>query len=217
MNLKKTIVILFVLLSTLNLVFSQSKKKYEIFLCEMPIPFSEKTLIDTIVLYEDSTFKYSGHYYSLGFHSEYSEGTYSKIDSCIILNSFQKYKRDFNVVERRRIGKGTKYIQKRGSYPFFYFPEICEFNNLNQKVVDTLFFPICEYNIESHNNNAIGFILYDEVEYVGEYVFKLKKNRKIIIEVGPKTYGFLYLKNEMFIVKGDTIIREKNNQIFNKQ
>lgn len=216
MNYKKTTFILFVLLSTLNPVFSQSEQKYEIFLCEFPIPLSEKTLIDTIILYEDSTFKYSGYYYSLGFHSEYSEGTYSITDTCILLNSFQKYNRDFNVIERRKLRKGTKYKQKRGNYANYHYPEIYEFSDLTQKIGDTLLFPIYKFEVDSYNN-AIGFILYDRDEYVGEYQFKFNNNRKIILEIGPKNYNYRYFKDEKFIIKENTIVREKYGLVYRKQ
>lgn len=200
-----------------NQLHSQTIKSCEVFLFVRPIILSEKTLTDTIILFEDSTFKYSGHYYDLGIESEFSEGTYSKNDSCIVLNSFKKYKRDFNVFERRRVVRGTKYKQKRGNYPNYHDPKIYEFNNINQKIKDTLVFPLYKYEVDSYNNDAIGFILYDYNEYVGEYVFKIKNNRMIIIEIGPRNYSFYYFKDEKFIVKGDTIVREKNNRIYTKQ
>lgn len=206
-----------VLFSIIKPVCSQTVNINEIYLFERPIILSEHTLTDTIILYEDSTFKYSGHYHNLGIHSEFSEGTYSKTDSCIILNSFLKYKRDFKVIERKRIRNGTKYKQKRSCYPFFYNPEIIEFNSVNQENKDTLFFSFYEFEVDSYNNDAIGFILFDELEYVGEYVFKIKNKRKIIIKIGPDNYDIFYFKDEIFKIKGDTIIRERFKHIYKKQ
>jgi len=217
-KMNNRIFLLLLLFSILKPVYTQSVNIYEIYFFEWPKIFdNERTLKDTIVLYEDSTFKYSGHYHNLGIRSEFSEGTYSKNDSCIILNSFLKYKRDFKVIERKQIRNGTKYKQKRNCYPFFYNPYIYEFNSVNQKIIDTLSFPFYEYEVDSYNNDAIGFILYDELEYVGEYIFKSKNNRKIIIKIGPDTYGHFYFKNEIFKIEGDSIIRERFNHIYKKQ
>lgn len=213
---KKTNFLIVLLFSILNSVNSQSVKTYEIFYFKRPMIFSEHSLTDTIILYEDSTYMYSGCYYNLGIRSEFSEGTYSTTDSCIILNSFQKYNRDFNVIERSQLRKGTKYKQKRGNYANYHYPEIYEFSDLNQKIVDTLSFPVYKFEVDSYNN-AIGFILYDRDEYVGEYQFKFKNNRKIILEIGPKNYNYRYFKDEKFILKGDTIVREKYGHVYRKQ
>jgi len=216
MNYKNTYFLMFVLFSILTPVFSQSTKTYEFFLYEIPKILTEKAVIDTIILYKDSTFKYSGHYFNLGKHSEFSEGTYSITDTCILLNSFQKYNRDFNVIERRKLRKGTKYKQKRGNYANYHYPEIYEFSDLTQKIGDTLLFPIYKFEVDSYNN-AIGFILYDRDEYVGEYQFKFNNNRKIILEIGPKNYNYRYFKDEKFIIKENTIVREKYGHVYRKQ
>lgn len=199
-------------------LFSQKNENQLIYVFERKMIFYENILRDTLILNSDSTFKFIGNYNNMGIHKKRSEGTYSKIDSIIILNSYEKFKKEINVIERKSYKKCITYKHNfKKPYVVGGSPFIVELDENFNQYSDTVFFTYGIFENTSKNKNVKGFILYDGSEYVQKYIFK--KNRSNYIKIGlyPFDDSNLYFKDEILLLRGkDLILKYLNNELIFK-
>lgn len=196
-----TISIIILLLFKINCVNSQTK--FTLYCSDYTMIFSEHILKDSLLLFDNNTFEFHGHYMSLGLVKVLSKGRYLENDSSIVLNSYKEYRRDYEVIEKRRNRNGTKYKVISLSPSEITIIEFCD-NKL-----DTLSYDNFQDEMISMNDSTKGFILYAGSEYVGKYFFKNTKSRYIKILMDKRyeqNYNHCYFENEKLIKKDNDLI-----------
>lgn len=155
---------------------------------------------DTIIFFNDSTFKIDSYFRVMSLEHLYTSGIYTVSDSVISCTSFIVHKRILKVKESIDSYKNRVYEWDYDS-TFVYYGRsgyIIELDKNNKQFLDTLFFfPSKEFRLESKHTNSIGFIIYVSNEYAGEYLFTNTNSN--LITLWFSDYNYLIDKNNFYL------------------
>lgn len=189
--------ILFQLFFCFTTSYSQTNSDSIIFLAE---DMNDYEIFDKLTLYNDSSFiYYRDRRYICGFKDSTS-GVYSWKNKKIELNSYDCFRSHIVVKDSVRESQNLIYFNLD-----FFYSYLIEIDENHTESKDTLFFwthniegetPKIYHYRESNKKNIIGFKVFQDNQFCGEYYFKNKESNTFIINIiPPSRYDVFYIED----------------------